>query len=70
MIILRNKPISNRFVNIDAILLSTAICGHRGWERFENINIWHLEETITLLILDPRKEKTEKVVFISTEIGF
>ncbi|KUO71304.1 MAG: hypothetical protein APF81_01730 [Desulfosporosinus sp. BRH_c37] len=58
-----NTYVDKNYDSVDAILLSTPVYGHRAWEQFKGVNVWHLEETINLLILDPRKEESEKGKF-------
>lgn len=58
-----NSFINSNYDKVDAVLLSTPVCGHRAWQNYKSINVWHLEETISLLILDPRKEHTDKGKF-------
>lgn len=58
-----NSFINSNYDKVDAVLLSTPVCGHRAWQNYKCINVWHLEETINLLILDPRKKHTEKGKF-------
>lgn len=55
--------IKEKYSNVDAILLCTPVCGIKGWEKFSNLNVWKLEETICILLLDPRKEKETKGSF-------
>lgn len=54
-----NSYIDTCYDRVDAVLLCTPICGLKRWESYPNINVWHLEKTINLLLLDPRKECTK-----------
>lgn len=56
----KNSFVSSNYDNVDAVLLTTPVCGHRAWLNFGNINVWHLEETTNLLFLNPQKEYTDK----------
>lgn len=51
--------VSQEYSNVDAILLTTPVAGHIRWEVYKYINVWHLEETINILLLDPKKEDSE-----------
>lgn len=51
-----NSYINTCYDNVDAVLLCTPVCGLKRWEDYHHINVWHLEETINILLLDPGKE--------------
>lgn len=55
--------IDDDYSNVDAILLCTPVCGIKGWENFGKTNVWKLEETVNILLLDPRKEQESKGYF-------
>lgn len=59
----QNSFVDSNYDKVDAVLLSIPVCGHRAWQNYKNKDVWHLEETINLLILDPRKEHTDKGKF-------
>ena len=63
-----NTYIKTNYDRVDAILFCTPICGLKRWECYPNINVWYLEETINLLLFDPRKE-CEKSNMQFTEKG-
>ena len=52
--------VKSNYENVDAILLCSPISGINAWENYPNTNVWHLEESINLIILDPRKESSIK----------
>ena len=54
-----NSYIDTCYDRVDAVLLCTPICGLKRWNSYSNINVWHLEETCNLLLLDPQKECTK-----------
>lgn len=58
-----NSFVTKYYGNVDAILLSTPVCGHRNWSGYDQVNIWDLEQTVNLLFLDPRKEHSQKGKF-------
>lgn len=51
-----NSYIQTCYDRVDAVLLCTPVCGLEKWEQYSNVNVLHLEETINLLIFDPRKQ--------------
>lgn len=51
-----NSFIKSNYDRVDAVLMCTPVCGLKRWKEYSNINVWKLEETINILILDPRKE--------------
>lgn len=53
-----NSYIKSNYERVDAVLLCTPVCGFKRWKQYTDINIWKLEETINLLILNPREECT------------
>lgn len=55
--------IDDDYSNVDAILLCTPVYGIKGWENFGKTNVWKLEETVNILLLDPRKEQESKGYF-------
>lgn len=59
--------IESNYNNVDSILLTTPVCGHRNWSNHTAENIWELEQTLSLLLLDPRKEHTDKGKFYITK---
>ncbi|MER2172291.1 MAG: hypothetical protein ABS938_16865 [Psychrobacillus psychrodurans] len=50
--------VEEKYENVDAILITTPVCGHAGWCYYEDTNVWKLEETISLLFLNPDREYT------------
>lgn len=54
-----NSFVNQDYDNVDAILLTTPSCGHIRWEMYDKINVWNLEETINILLLNPNKEYSE-----------
>ncbi|ADL52149.1 hypothetical protein [Clostridium cellulovorans] len=58
---------AERYKNLDAILLTTSMCGHKRYSKFTE-NVWLLEETINLLFLDPKKQKTETGKFYFDDV--
>jgi len=50
--------VEEKYENVDAILITTPIYGHAGWYYYGEINVWKLEETISLLFLNPDREFT------------
>lgn len=52
--------VKSNYENVDAILLCTPIAGINAWKKNPNTNVWYLENTINVLILDPRKENNSK----------
>ena len=50
-----NTYIKTNYDCVDAVLLCTPICGLKRWESYSDKNIWYLENTINLLLLDTRK---------------
>lgn len=55
----KNTFVKDSYDNIDAILLSTPVCGHKAWTKYMDVNVWNLEETLNFLLLDPNKEHSE-----------
>lgn len=51
--------IKEEYANVDAILLTTPVCGHIRWSCYDKINVWGLEETVNLLFLNPDREASE-----------
>lgn len=51
------------FKNVDAILLSNAMCGHIMYKECTEINVWKLEEGVNLLLLNPKKQSCKKGTF-------
>lgn len=51
--------IKEEYANVDAILLTTPVCGHIRWSCYDKINVWGLEETVNLLFLNPDRETSE-----------
>ncbi|MER2006416.1 MAG: hypothetical protein ABS939_03100 [Psychrobacillus sp.] len=49
----------DEYENVDAILLTTSATGHAGWYYYEDVNVWKLEETLSILLLNPDRELTE-----------
>ena len=49
--------ITDVYSNVDAVLLTNVQCGHMSDDVDFNVNCWELENYISLLFLDPRKEK-------------
>lgn len=54
-----NSFISEKYDNVDAILLTTPACGHVRWEMYGKINVWSLEETVNILLLNPDREHSK-----------
>lgn len=54
--------------NVDAILLCTPIAGLNAWEKYPDINVWQLEETINLIINDTRKEGGKKEKYYNENV--
>lgn len=50
--------IKDDYSNVDAVLLTNVQHGHMGAGVNLNINCWHLENYVSLLFLDPRKENS------------
>lgn len=59
----QNSFVSEKYDNVDAILLTTPVCGHTRWEMYDEINIWDLEETVNILLLNPDKEHSETGIY-------
>lgn len=57
-----NSFINEKYDNVDAILLTTPACSHINWEVYNKINVWNLEETVNILLLNPDRQhsKTEE----------
>ena len=55
----KNTFVDDSYDKVDAILLSTPVCGHKAWIRLANVNVWKLEETFNLLLLHPNREHAE-----------
>ncbi len=49
--------IKDDYSNVDAVLLTNVQHGHMGSDVDLNINCWHLENYVSLLFLDPRKQE-------------
>lgn len=58
-----NSYVTCDYSNVDAILLTTPVCGHKGDPKFKEINTWNLEETINLLFLNPKKQESDNGKF-------
>lgn len=56
-----NSYIIDDYSNVDAVLLTNTQCGHQGNPKWSDQNCWHLENYVSLLLLDPNKEKDERV---------
>lgn len=54
-----NSFISEKYDNVDAILLITPVCGHIRWKIYDEINVWDLEKTINILLLNPDRIKSK-----------
>lgn len=48
-----------KYDRVDAILLTTPLCGHLRWEYYDYCDVWKLEETNNLLFINPDREKTK-----------
>lgn len=55
--------LKSNYENVDAILLCTPISGINAWKKYSNVNVWFLENTVNVLILDPRKDLDTKGKF-------
>lgn len=51
-----NSFVGEKYDNVDAILLTTPAAGHIRWDVFDKINVWNLEETVNLILLNPDRE--------------
>ena len=58
----RNTYITDVYSNVDAVLLTNVQHGHMADDIDLNTNCWSLENYISLLFLDPRKEKDNELV--------
>ncbi|MCM3006323.1 hypothetical protein [Priestia koreensis] len=58
--------VEEEYGNVDAILITTPACGHAGWCCYGEVNVWKLEETMSLLFLNPNREHTETGIFYIT----
>ena len=63
----KNSFVKTNYEKVDALLISTPVCGHRSWEVQHNNNVWKLEETLNLLLLDPRKESSSEGIYYVSE---
>ncbi len=54
--------IEEKYDNVDAVLLCNSVTGLHNWEKYseQDIDVWDLENNLCFLLLDPRKEKTDK----------
>lgn len=55
----KNTFVDESYDKVDAILLSTPVCGHKAWISLPNVNVWKLEETFNLILLHSDREHTE-----------
>ena len=53
--------IESNYENVDSILLCSPINGIIGGEKYYNTNVWYLEKSLSILLFDDRKTKTNKV---------
>jgi hypothetical protein len=53
-------PQKVKYDSVDAILLCTPVSGIKAWKEYTQNNVLDLDETVTLLLFNPRKESTEK----------
>ena len=53
--------IESNYENVDSILLCSPINGIIGGEKYYNTNVWYLEKSLSILLFDDRKAKTNKV---------
>lgn len=54
-----NSFVSENYENVDAILLTRSIYKHLEWDRYDDVDIWNLEDEINILLLNPKKENSE-----------
>lgn len=54
----QNSFVEENYENVDAILLTIPVDGHARWCHYGEINVWKLEETISLLFLNPDRQHT------------